>query len=200
MYTLLLFAFGIAYFVVMEWHFGGQTIGKHLFRLRVLDDRGLRLTFSQVVLRTLFRSLDTLPALYFVGGLACILNRQSKRIGDLVANTIVVRQPNVTEPDLSQVVSSTYNSFWDHPHIVARYRQQVSPDEAQLALSAILRREEFEPNARIALFADIADHFRNRYPAFPSEVCVGLTDEQVVRNIVEILFQPKASVPSQSST
>lgn len=192
LYILANFVLGIGYFIVMEWRFRGQTIGKRLLRLRVMDDRGRRLTFDQVVIRTLFRAVDAAPALYLVGGVACVLNRHGKRIGDLVANTIVVCRPKVVEPDLSQIVGGKYNSFWDYPHIVARYRQRVSPEEAQLALAAVLRREEFEPAARIALFADVARHFRTRYPAFPAEACAGLTDEQHVRNLVEILFQPRA--------
>ena len=123
-----MFIFGLGYFILLEWRFRGQTIGKRLFKLRVMDDRGLRLTFSQVVLRTLFRALDSIPLFYLVGGVSCIVNRHGKRIGDLVANTIVVRQPRVNEPDLDQISGGKYNSFWEYPHIVARYRQRVSPD------------------------------------------------------------------------
>jgi hypothetical protein len=46
----------------MEWRWRGQTIGKRVLRLRVVDAQGLRLHFTQVVLRNLLRFVDMLPA------------------------------------------------------------------------------------------------------------------------------------------
>src|SRR5205085_9331588 len=139
----------------------GQSIGKKLFRLRVVDAEGLRLQFNQIVTRNLLRFVDSLPAFYLVGGMVSLLNPACQRLGDIAANTIVIRNPRLTEPDLDQLLAGKYNSLRQHPHLAARLRQRVSPAEASLAVQALLRREQFELLSRIELFAELAAHFRD---------------------------------------
>jgi len=189
---LVFFLLSVGYPVVTEWYWRGQTIGKRLLRLRVMDVQGLHLQFSQVLIRNILRFIDTLPFLYTVGGIVCFLNRRSQRIGDIAANTIVVRSPELTEPDLSQVMAGKYNSFRNYPHLAGRLRQRLSVDEAGVALQAVLRRDRLKPAARIELFQEIASHLK-RVVAFPPEATDGLTDEQYVRNVVDLLFQKTAA-------
>jgi uncharacterized RDD family membrane protein YckC len=186
------FAAQIGYGMTCEWFWRGQTVGKRLLRLRVVDAGGLRLQFSQVVLRNLLRFLDALPACYLVGGVTCLLNARAQRLGDLVAGTIVVRNPKTPEPDLDQLLAGKFNSLRDYPHLEARLRQRVSPGEARLALQALLRRDQLELEARLDLFEELAAHFRSLV-VFPPEACEGITAEQYVRNVVDILFRPRVS-------
>ena len=187
-------AMGISYFLIqigygmaLEWHWRGQTVGKRLFNLRVMDEQGLRLQFSQIMLRNLLRFVDSLPLFYLVGGVSCLLSKRAQRLGDIAATTIVVRHPRVIEPDVEQLLAGKFNSFRAHPHLAARLRQRVSPREAAVALQALARRDEFEPAARVELFSGVAAHFKGLCP-FPPEALEGLTDEQYVRNVVDILF------------
>jgi hypothetical protein len=85
-------------------------------------------------------------------------------------------------------VSGKYNSLRDYPHLVTRLRQKVTPQEAGIALQALLRRDSLAPQARVELFEQIASHFRS-IVEFPDEATYGITDEQYVRNIVDILFR-----------
>ena len=186
------FIVSIGYGIVLEWYWHGQTLGKRLMRLRVLDVQGLQLQFSQVVIRNLLRFVDSLPALYLVGGAACLINRRAQRLGDFAANTIVVWSPQVDEPDLDQLLKGKFNSFCKYPHLEARLRQHVSPAEAQIALQALVRRDDFNPRARVDLFASIVAYFKD-IVSFPAEATDGISDEQYVRNIVDALFRPKAS-------
>jgi len=186
------FIVSIGYGILMEWHWHGQTLGKRLLRLRVTDVHGMRLQFSQVVIRNLLRFVDSLPALYLIGGLACLLNRRGQRLGDFAANTIVVWNPQMEKPDLNQLLGGKYNSFRSYPHIEARLRQNVSPGEARIALEAIVRREQFDPRARVELFQNIAAHFKT-IVSFPQEATEDVSDEQYVRNVVDALYRPKAS-------
>ena len=71
---------------------------------------------------------------------------------------------------------------------MARLRHHTSPHEANIALQALLRRDELDPNARVELFAQIAGHFK-KIISFPLEVIEGITDEQFVRNVVDALIQ-----------
>ena len=185
------FIVSIGYGILTEWYWHGQTLGKRLLRLRVMDEQGLRLQFSQIVIRNLLRFVDSLPALYLVGGLACLINKRAQRLGDFAANTIVVWSPLIAEPDLNQLLDSKYNSFREYPHIEARLRQNVTPLGAQIAVEAIVRRNDLEPGARVELFRELSDYFKS-IVSFPQEATDGISDEQYVRNVVEALLRPKA--------
>lgn len=186
---LVQFAIMLGYGMYCEWFWRGQTIGKRAMRLRVVDAQGLRLKFSQVVIRNLLRFVDMLPLAYLVGGLACVISRRAQRLGDLAANTIVIRIPKLSEPNLEQIMAGKFNSLRAYPHLEARLRQRVSAQEAALALQALIRRDLLEPPARVELFGELAAHFRGKVQ-FPTEATEGITDEQYVRNIVDSLYRP----------
>ncbi|MFH1147536.1 MAG: RDD family protein [Pseudomonadota bacterium] len=182
------FIVSIGYSIFFEWRWRGQTIGKRLLRLRVMDERGLQLHFVQIVIRNLLRPIDSLPLLYSVGGLACLLTRCGQRLGDIAAGSIVIRTPQTTEPNLDQILSSKFNCLREYPHLAARLRQLASRREASIALQALLRRDELNPQARVDLFEKLAAHFRSLAP-FPQEATEGIPDEQYVRNVVDVLFR-----------
>jgi len=183
------FAIAILYGIATEWLMNGQTLGKRMFSLRVIDERGLKLGLKQVVIRNLFRLLDSLPStFYLIGGLSCLFTHRCQRIGDIAAGTLVIREAMATPPALDQLALSGDNSFAAVPHIEARLRQRTSPIEARLALDAVVRRDELAPESRLTVFSKLADHFRET-AEFPEEITIGLSDEQYVRNVVNSLFR-----------
>ena len=184
------FVISIGYGICCEWYWQGQTVGKRLLQLRVVDEQGLKLQFSQVVIRNLLRIVDSLPALYLVGGIASLTSRKCQRLGDLAAGTIVVRTPRVSLPNLEQLGTEKFNSLAAYPHLVARLRQKVSREEGAIALRALIRREELDPAARLELFRELATLFRSQV-AFPGEAVDGVSDERYVRNVVELLFEKR---------
>ena len=190
LYTLGYFVISIGYGMFCEWRWRGQTIGKRLLRLRVVDAEGLRLQFNQIVTRNLLRFVDSLPFFYFVGGVTCWLNPKCQRLGDIAANTIVIRNPRLAQPDLDQLLAGKFNSLRQYPHLAARLRQRISPAEAAVAVQALLRRDEFDPVARIELFGDLAAHFRAKAD-FPAEATDGITDEQYLRNVVDVIYRTR---------
>jgi len=193
--TVAYFAVSIGYGMLSEWFWRGQTLGKRVLGLRVLDEQGLRLTFSQIVVRNLLRFVDALPAFYMIGGIAVLGSRRAQRLGDYAANTVVVRTTAMRRPDLDQVLAGKYNSLREHPVPAARLRQRVSPEEAGLAVRALLRRDLLDPQARVGLFRDVAAHFR-ALVEFPVEATEGIADEQYVRDVVDIVFRAGASPPA----
>jgi len=192
------FAISIGYGIFFEWYWQGQTLGKKLLRLRVMDNQGLRLQFNQVVIRNLLRFVDSLPAFYLVGGMSCLISKRAQRLGDFAANTIVIWTPRLDEPDLDQLLEGKYNSFRNYPHLEARLRQHVSPAEARIALQALVRRDEIEPRPRVELFESLVSHFK-AIVTFPPDAIEGISDEQYMRNIVDALFRPKTAVNSGAS-
>ena len=184
------FVIWFGYGIVLEWCCHGKTVGKRIFNLRVVDEHGLQLTFGQIVVRNLMRGVDCLPVFYLVGGAVCVLSRRSQRLGDIAAGTVVVRTVETPLPDLAGTGAGggKFNSFARHPHIEARLRQRLSPAEARVALQALLRRDSLAPDARVELFAELADHLRTVVD-FPPEATDSLSDEQYVRNTVDTLFR-----------
>ena len=193
LFVLAYFVLSIGYGVFTEWAWRGQTLGKRLVRLRVMDAQGLRLQFHQILLRNLLRFADLLPGCYLVGGVAMLLSKRAQRLGDLAANTVVVHIPQHAEPDLDQLLAGKFNSLRQFPHLEARLRQRATPEEARLALQSLVRRDDLEPDARVRLFAELAGHFKT-LTAFPPEAVEAMPDEQYIRNVVDLLFRPRGAV------
>ncbi|WP_309398390.1 RDD family protein [Cerasicoccus maritimus] len=181
------FLISICYFWVLEWAWRGQTVGKRVFRIRVVDAHGLKLHTDQIVLRNLLRFADMLPGLYFLGGCVSIFNRRYQRLGDLAAGTVVVRQKLPRQPDLSNLPENKFNSLRVHPHVEATLRQRIAPELAMLAFQALLRREKLEPASRVKLFAELAEEFKARVK-LPEDAIFGISDEQLIRNCVESIY------------
>ncbi len=184
------FVISLMYMAVAEWLWRGQTVGKRLLGLRVVDAGGLRLEPSQEMVRNLMRFVDGLPALYLVGGIACFASRHRQRLGDLAAGTVVTRAPKLSRPDLDRILGGKFNSLAETRHLAARLRQKVSPELSAIALEALLRRDEIEPQARLALFGEMAEHFRGLVE-YPAEAVEQISDEQYVRDVVEVLYGKK---------
>jgi len=88
----LTFLLPVAYFVLLEGLWNGQTVGKKAMNLRVRMADGTPVTFAAALGRNLLRPADMLPGIYFVGLLAVFTNPRAQRLGDLVADTIVCHE------------------------------------------------------------------------------------------------------------
>jgi uncharacterized RDD family membrane protein YckC len=91
-FLILLFVINFGYSLFLEAFWSGQTVGKRMLKLRVIRDNGQPITFLSAVLRNLFRVIDVLPSAYFLGSLVVFFHPKDKRIGDMVAGTIVVSE------------------------------------------------------------------------------------------------------------
>ena len=108
--------FGVGLFLIilflMEWFYPvlfevdrqGETPGKRMFGLRVVNDNGTPVGWGPSLVRNLLRAVDFMPSLYGFGLASMLLNRDFKRLGDLAAGTLVVyqerRQATVDIPQL----------------------------------------------------------------------------------------------------
>lgn len=80
------------YFSLFEAFRNGQTPGKRAMKIRVIKDSGRQITFFEALARNLLRVVDALPGMYLVGAISILLTKQNQRLGDLVADTIVVHE------------------------------------------------------------------------------------------------------------
>lgn len=89
-YLLVLFALFWFYPVLFEVLRDGQTPGKKVMGLRVINANGTPVTWIASIVRNLMRTVDMLPFAYAFGLLACLIDPCGRRLGDLVAGTLVV--------------------------------------------------------------------------------------------------------------
>jgi uncharacterized RDD family membrane protein YckC len=91
LYALLNFLIWWGYYMIFEWVWHGQTIGKRAVRIRIVRLDGAPVTFVPVAVRNLVRIVDFLPAFYAVGVVTMFCNRQSRRLGDFAAGTLAIK-------------------------------------------------------------------------------------------------------------
>jgi uncharacterized RDD family membrane protein YckC len=70
----------------------GQTPGKRYAGIRVIKESGRPINAFEAIGRNLMRAVDGLPGIYGVGLVCMMCNRQSRRLGDFVAGTVVVHE------------------------------------------------------------------------------------------------------------
>ena len=154
-FTLIVTAVLIwAYFILLEWLWNGQTIGKRAFRLRVINEDGSPAQFTAVLIRNLLRLVDFLPALYGLGVLVIVLSPKSQRLGDLAAGTYVVRAPR---PQVDWFSLRTVTPLG--AGVTAETRRM--PGEAQrLVREFVARESQLTPTERARIAALIAAKLR----------------------------------------
>ncbi len=90
LFGLISFLFYSGYYVLFEMLWNGQTPAKRWMGLRVICRDGTPITLSESLIRNLARLVDFLPFAYGVGLITMFIDKQSRRLGDLAAGTLVV--------------------------------------------------------------------------------------------------------------
>ncbi|HTD24428.1 MAG TPA: RDD family protein [Terriglobales bacterium] len=141
------------YFAISEILMKGQTFGKRQLNLRVIKDSGAPIGAYEAIGRNLLRAVDWLPAFYGVGIVAALLNKQNKRLGDMVAGTVVVHERPLAE--MQPILSVPTRPAAEAP--VSVYNSsRLTVDELQLIEAFLQRRYELPPQLRIQTAIQIA--------------------------------------------
>jgi uncharacterized RDD family membrane protein YckC len=140
--VLLGFLLQFGYFALFEALWNGQTPGKRLTHLRVIQDSGRPITVYEAVGRNLLRIVDSIPGLYGVAIISALFSAESKRLGDYVAGTVVVYE--------KPVVLET-GGRWDLAASSGSSRYDVSrlaSEEFLLIEAFLLRRNQLAADVR----------------------------------------------------
>ena len=97
---LLIFLFVIEwlYPVLFEVFWHGQTPGKKILGISVINDDLSPVTLGTSMVRNLLRTVDFMPLFYLVGLITMLFNRRFQRLGDLAAGTLVISLPQSAKP------------------------------------------------------------------------------------------------------
>jgi len=138
---LVLFCIYWGYFAFFEIIWSGRTPGKRLAHVRVVKESGRAITAYDAIARNVLRAIDFLPVMYGVGVLVMMLNRQSRRIGDYVAGTIVVHDRRARAAPLPRAPVRAVD-------ISAEKLAQMGDDELSLIEAYLQRRDDLDPLVR----------------------------------------------------
>jgi len=147
--VFLFFLLYSGYFALFEIFWNGQTPGKRYAQIRVIKDDGRPIGAYEAMVRNALRIVDSLPALYGVGLVSIFLSRQSKRLGDFVAGTVVVHEKTLegVRPYTETKIDETLPPIDD---------SRVTLEEVNLIETFLNRRDSLDPAVRTTMAVQIA--------------------------------------------
>ena len=151
------------YFIIFEWRWGGRTPGKRMLGIRVVRDGGFPLDFTASVVRNVVRLAELGLGFYAVSAIATVLSPANRRLGDMAAGTIVVRDnrfERLTASGLRERLDAA--DLPDRDDAVVR---DLGEAERDLVRRYAARRETLPVAARVKLAATIAAVVRPKLAA-----------------------------------
>jgi uncharacterized RDD family membrane protein YckC len=151
------------YFAVFEVFWNGQTPGKRQANIRVITSSGRPITVFEAIARNFLRVVD-LQLAYFVGAVAIAVDKKNRRLGDMVAGTVVVHE-----------IQEQGDSYWYAQHSTATSSPSVeaitamTAQEFQLIETFLNRRLDLPYPQRLQSAKDIADRIGARLSVAPAD-------------------------------
>lgn len=155
-YFLMTFAVLWGYYIFFELIWNGQSLGKRWLGLRVIRTDGMPVTLVESIVRNLVRAVDFLPLYYGLGVVVMLISAQSRRLGDLAAGTLVVKERRgVTLASLAQAAAP---AVVHHPELIVALGDpaawplgRLSQDEMYAVKEFLARRSNLINRASLAL-------------------------------------------------
>jgi uncharacterized RDD family membrane protein YckC len=148
------------YFAFFEILWNGQTPGKRAIGIRVVKDSGRPLTAAESIGRNLLRIVDQLPAFYAIGMASALLTSGNKRLGDLVAGSMVVRESSLAAIKPIWQVTRTGSD-------AALGGNLLSIEDLALIDAFLNRRNELDPEVRSRMAWQILHQLSAKLPSPP---------------------------------
>ena len=164
----------------------GRTPGKRALRLRVIDARGLPVSLYQSLVRNIVRAIDFAPAFYGFAALATMVTASRRRLGDLVADTLVVCDAQALTYK-GQFASDRRHNTLRTPRVLRLVRHKISLEEREFLLTLCLRADRMSPEARYDLMEEVANVYRQELGLESDSI----SGENFVRDLTAVLFNPQ---------
>jgi uncharacterized RDD family membrane protein YckC len=104
--TIIIFILTIGYFIIFEIWWDGRSPGKRALGLRVIRDAGFPIDWGSSVIRNLVRIVEAALGFYALSTVSVLLSKENKRLGDIAAGTIVIRDSGYVAPDYATLAAS----------------------------------------------------------------------------------------------
>lgn len=155
------------YYLLFEWLWQGQTPGKRLAGIRVIQWEGTSITFFQSAVRNLLRVVDMLPLGYGLAFAIAVCNREHRRLGDLAAGTLVVHIEGKAQP--IRVLHEDQAAGLPNEPTLRHRLGQLDRAQKQLLLDLCLRRNQLRVHDRAQLFHLVAEYLQARFELAAAE-------------------------------
>jgi uncharacterized RDD family membrane protein YckC len=164
----------------------GRTPGKRALKIRVIDARGLPVSLYQSLVRNITRVLDAAPVFYGIAAIVSMSSQTRRRLGDIVADTLVVRdaQPLAYR---GQLASERRHNSLRTPRVQRLARHRISLEERELLLTLCMRADRLAPDARYDLMEDVARFYREKLGIEEEQI----SGENLVRDLTAVLFESR---------
>lgn len=149
----IIFVVYFGYFIAFEAFWNGQTPGKKLLGIRVVRDGGFPLDLAASAIRNLVRVGELALGFYALSAVVSVASPENKRLGDMAAGTIVVRDAKAAT--LAAIVASASEA----PAVRSAL---ITDEEHALIDRFVARRRTLAPEARRSIAADLAKRVRTR--------------------------------------
>ncbi|MBK7838821.1 MAG: RDD family protein [Candidatus Obscuribacter sp.] len=153
---LLLFFMQGAYFIILEGAWKGQTPGKKMAEIRVIEQNGQPIGWSASLFRNLLRYADNFLV---VGMVVMLIDNKERRLGDLAAGTLVIRE---RKPDMTDSAIKINPRVANKPELAAMDVGLVSPVEYDLLADYLKRRKSLTKQSRPLVARQLSDHFQSK--------------------------------------
>lgn len=150
--AVMIFIVFFGYFILFEAFWNGQTPGKKLLGIRVVRDGGYPVDFGASFIRNLIRLGEVSLGFYALSAVVSLLSAENKRLGDLAAGTLVVRDAR------AQSLTAIRESADTGAHRIA----MLSDEEHALIGRFIARRSGMDDHHRRVMAMQIAGRVRKR--------------------------------------
>ncbi len=169
--------------VYFETRHGGRSPGKRALRLRVVDARGLPISLHQALVRNVMRAIDFAPAFYGFAAIATLVDPRRRRLGDLVADTLVIREARPLAWQGQLASERRYNSLRT-ARVLRLIRHRISLEEREFLLALCMRADKMTPESRYDLMEEVAAAYRAKLSIDDEPI----SGENFVRDLTAVLF------------
>lgn len=130
------------YSLAFEYFNNGQSIGKKALRLRVIKKDGGKVLFLDYAMRWVFRTIDIYGSFGSIASLGIMASSKNQRLGDFLANTVVVRVGKTERMQLTNLLR--LNQLENY---VPTYPQVINMnEEAMLIVKETLQKNKIQNN------------------------------------------------------
>lgn len=151
----IVFMIFFGYFIAFETFWNGQTPGKRALGIRTVRDGGYGVDFGAALVRNLIRVGEFALGFYAFSALSMLVSSENKRLGDIAAGTIVVRDARLAMP----------KRLFEQPEPQYGATRYLSGEERALVRRFLERRNALTAPRRRELAAQLANRVRERVPS-----------------------------------
>ncbi len=146
------------YFILFEYLWNGSTPGKRSQEIRVIRKDGRPISFVAAVIRNILRAVDILGEIYPLGLVVMFIDSRNRRLGDLAAGTLVVREAELKESVVCTPVEESDTADAEIRNVAL----EMTMEDYDLVRKFLARRDSLDADYRRDLARQILERVSRR--------------------------------------